>query len=276
MKKPIKKKRPGLLKIQGLFRTTITKRQRFIIAVVFLSFGLFSVEHVLGRSGLLFGIVLALLTPLLVFVTNHRDIRENFSWNVFILPFFYSLSFALFYFLVPPRFLTRIALTSLYAIGLYSLFLCLNIFTVASIRTIGLLSSARTVSFVITLVSYFFLVRVVLAVHLHMFFSTVLVSIFSSFLILQSIWSYTLENVTRTQLLWTVGLTTCLLEIFLLLLFWPSGATVVAIFLTGFFYTIVGLSHVWFEKRLFRGVLWEYVWVSVLIFCILVVFTSWW
>lgn len=253
----------------------ITKRQRFIIAVAFLSLGLFFSENLLGRSGIFLAMFLAILTPVLVFVTNYEDMRANFSPSALILPFFYSLSFALFYFLVPPRFLTRITMTSIYAIGLYSLLLCNNIFTVASIRTIGLLTSARTVSFVITLLSYFFLVRVVFSLHWHVVFSALLVFGFSFFLILQSIWTYTLEATSRLQIIWTASLSLALLEVFLLLLFWPSSSTVVAIFLSAFFYTLVGLTHVWFDKRLFRNVLWEYIWVFVLVFCILAVFTAW-
>lgn len=278
----MKKKKNNLLKKLEIFGgrkklriVAFNKRQRFIAAVLFLSVGLFLSEQLLGRSGIFLSIVLALLTPLFVYITNYDDINTNFSWNLFVLPFFYSLSFALFYFLVPPRFLTRVTMTSLYALGLYSLFLCNNIFTVASIRTIGLLASARTVSFVITLLSYFFLIRIMLSFHWHVAISAVIVFLFSFLLTIQSIWTYTLEKVTQGQILWTVALAACLTELFIVLWFWPSSPTIVAIFLAGFFYVVVGLSHVWFEKRLFRGVLWEYIWVSVVIFCILTVFTSW-
>lgn len=259
----------------GISKLDIPKRQRFIIAVGLLSLGLFLSEYFLGRSGIIMIIALSILTPIAVFVTNYSDIKSNFSWNLFILPFFYSLSFALFYFLVPPRFLTRLTMTAFYAVGLYSLFLCNNIFTVASVRTIGLLTSARTVYFVITLLSYFFLVRVILSLHLHSVVASLIVFIFSFFLILQSIWTYTLERISKTELVWTLVLSVALLEVFVILLFWPSSPTVVAIFQAGFFYTVVGMTHVWFEKRLFRGVLWEYVWVSVLIFCLLALFTTW-
>ena len=134
-----------------------TKRQRFILGVLILSTGLFISEHLLGKSGIYTVFSIAILSDVFLFLVLYRDLKENFSLQVFILPFFFSLSFGLFYFLVPARYITRIIMTSLYALGLYSLFLSENIFTVSSIRTIALLSSARTVSFVITLLSYFFL-----------------------------------------------------------------------------------------------------------------------
>jgi hypothetical protein len=72
-----------------------------------------------------------------------------------------------------------------------------------------------------------------------------------------------------------LAMTVLLLEAAGALWFWPSSPTVIALFLTGFFYTLVGLSHVWFERRLFKGVLWEYVWVGVVVFFVLNLFTHW-
>ncbi|MCL5435015.1 MAG: hypothetical protein M1405_01365 [Patescibacteria group bacterium] len=46
-------------------------------------------------------------------------------------------------------------------------------------------------------------------------------------------------------------------------------------FLTGIFYSIVGLSQAWFEKRLFKSVIVEYAWVALVVFIVLVVFTTW-
>lgn len=253
----------------------ISKRQKFVIAVVFLSLGLFLSELLFGKSGVFFAFLLAFLTDILLFWTNKKDIKENFQSSIFILPFFYSLSFGLFYFLVPSRFLTRIIITSLYAAGLYSLFLSQNIFTVASIRTIALLASARTVSFILTIVSYFFLANIVFSLNLPFIPTSILILVFSFFLVSHSLWTYTLEKSLFAQKLWILALLICILEVSLILWFWPSNPTIIALFLTGFFYTMVGLSHVWFEKRLFRGVLWEYIWVGVIVSCILFLSTSW-
>lgn len=253
----------------------LSKRQKFILATIILSLGLFLSEYSFGKSGFYISLFLPVLTTVLLLWSNFEDIKDNFSLQIFILPFLYSLAFALFYFLVPARFLTRIIITSIYAIGLYSLFLCQNIFTVASIRTIALLSSARTTSFLITLVSYFFLSNIIFSLHTNIFYVSGLIFIFSFLLIHQSIWTYTLEKSIKTNFLWTLSLAVLLFEIALIFWFWPSNPTVIALFMTGFFYMIVGLSHVWFDKRLFRGVLWEYVWVAVIVLLILIAFTSW-
>ncbi len=260
-----------ILRIKKIF-FGISKRQKFIISVIGLSLLLFLAQQMLGKSGLYIAFFLSFFTIILLFLSVSKDLKNNFSPQIFILPFFYSLSFGLFYFLVPARFLTRVIMTSLYALGLYSLLLSVNIFVVSSIRTIALLSSARTVSFITTLLSYFFLVNVVFSMHLNVFFTLVLVFAFSFSLILQSLWTYSLDSKLFYNVLWVLSLSLCLVEIALALWFWPMLPTIIALFLTGFFYIIVGLSQVWLEKRLFRSVMWEYVWVAVLMFLIFIFF----
>lgn len=274
-KKPHKKKPLFLLFLERFNSFIQNKRQRFILAVIFLSIGMFFTEHLLGKPFIFVSLLLSVLTVLLFLWSNYNDIKENFSFNIFILPFFYSLSFGVFYFLIPARFLTRILMTSFYAIGLYSLFLAQNIFIVASIRTIALLSSARIVSFVISLISYFFLSDVVFSLDLPLIPTALLFLFFSLPLILQSLWTITLEKSPVGYVGWASGLGICLLELSAVLWFWPSQPTIIALFLTGFFYTIVGLSHAWLEKKLFKSVMWEYIWVGVVVFLILISFTAW-
>jgi len=254
---------------------TIDKHQKFVIAVFILSTILFASQYQFARLGVVVSIIMAIVTNIFLYWAVKNDLKENFSWSVFLLPFFYSLSFSLFYFLIPARLLFRLILTSLYAFGLYSLFLSQNIFIVSSIRTIALLSGARIVSFVITLISYFFLTNTLFTLHLTLPPMLVLLGLYTFPLIMQSIWTYTLQKSVQSVTVWVAALTLCILEAGVLLWFWPSNPTVTALFLTGFFYTIVGLSHIWFDKRLFRGVLWEYVWVGVTVFFVLLLFTSW-
>ncbi|MEX2012917.1 MAG: hypothetical protein WD967_00765, partial [Candidatus Levyibacteriota bacterium] len=183
---------------------TVNKRQIFLIGVFILSLGLFITQYLFGKSGIVAVFLLSLLTVFFMYWALQKDLRERFVPQVFILPFFYSLAFGLFYFLVPARFLTRIGVTLVYAFGLYSLFLSANIFTVSAIRTIALLSSARTVSFVITILSYFFLANVVFSLHLNIFFLLPALLFFSFPLILHSVWTYSLE-ITLKEAFWWAG-----------------------------------------------------------------------
>src|SRR3989344_4169459 len=106
----------------------LSKRQKLITGVLLLSLGLFISQNLLGKSGVYTVFSLAIITDIFLFLILYKDLKDNFSPQIFILPLIFSLSFGLFFFLVPARFLTRIITTSLYAIGLYSLFLSENIF----------------------------------------------------------------------------------------------------------------------------------------------------
>lgn len=250
----------------------IPKRQKFIISVVILSLVLFFSEQLLGKGGIYIAILLSIFTDLFVFWAIRKDLQDNFSPQVFILPLIYTLACALFYFLFPVRFLTRVGMTSLYAFGLYSLLLSENIFIVSSIRTIALLSSARTVSLIVTILSYFFLSNVVFSLHFDIIITLLLIFAFSFPLILHSIWTHTLENNSLTHAEWISLIAVCLCETAFALWFWPADPTIIALFLTGVFYILVGISQVWLDKRLFKSVMWEYVWVAVIIFLVFITF----
>src|SRR5579872_7322537 len=240
----------------------IPKRQKFVIAVIILSVGLFYFQQHLGKSGVLLPFLLAIATEVFMYWAMRKDIKDTSSLQVFFLPFIFSLAFSLFYFLTPARLIIKAITTLLYAFGLYSMFLSQNIFTVASIRTIALLSGARIVSFLLTLVSYFFLTNVIFSLHFPLIPTSLLLLLTSFLLIYHSIWTYTLEPSLKAYLPWTIGLALCLFEMSLLLWFWPSTPTVLSLFLTGFLYIIVGLSHVWLDKRLFKSILLEYAWIG--------------
>ena len=262
-------------KLKKFLRFFINKRQKFIAFTFILSVVLFISEYVLGKSAVVMIFGVATLSSLFLYFSLREDLKENFSPQVLILPFFYSLAIGLFYLLVPARFLTRVGMTFLYALGLYSLFLSQNIFIVSAIRTIQLLSGARTVSLVLTLLSYFFLSNVVFSLHLNFFFTIILVFLYSFPLVLQSVWTYTLEKNIFSQVFWVSTLTVCLVEVAAFLWFNLSTPTVIALFLTSIFYVTLGLSHAWIERRLFRSVILEYFWVTAVSFIFLIFFSSW-
>ncbi len=256
---------------------TISKRQKFVIAVIFLSIGLFASSSVeAGKYAVFVALGLACITDLFLLWSIYTNLKESFLGSVFVLPFFYSFAFTMFYFLLPSNLIARLIAVTVYALGLYSLFLSQNVFIVSSARTIALLSGARIVSFIITILSYFFLTDTVFSLHLPVYLMVALLSLYTFPLVYQSIRTYALQKTEYPSLhLWSGSVTLCLIEAAAILWFWPSGPHIISIFLTGFFSTLVGLSHIWYERRLFRGVLWEYVWICVIVFLVLLGFTQW-
>lgn len=254
----------------------MNKRQKFILGVFVLTLGIFVSEYLTGANLAIFALFLSILSAVILYVSLASDIKNTFFYPILVLPFFFTLSFCLFYQLIPARLLTRIALTSLYAFGMYSLFLTENIFAVSAIRTITLLRSARIVSFVITIIVFFLLTNIIFSLRLHPLLSPIAIFAISFLLNFQSLWIYSLsKEFLRQDALLSVLIALCLGELSLVLNMWPVDASIYSIFLTGIFYPYSGLAHVWVEKRLFRGILWEYVWVGFLAVLILIFFSNW-
>ncbi len=258
------------------FPIHLNKRQKLVFIVVFLSVGLFVSEYFSGFNVILLTLFLSILTDIFLYLVLKKDIKGTFYYPIFILPFFYTIAFSLFYSLIPARFLTRVGLTGIYAFGLYSLFLTENIFAVSGIRTINLLRSARIVSFVLTILVLFFLLNIGFSLRPPFYLLPIAVFVFSFFLNFQSLWTYSLDvSQIKETLFSSLIISLSMLELSLILTIWPVDASIYSIFLTGVFYTYSGLGHAWIERRLFKGVLWEYVWVGFLSILILLFFSKW-
>lgn len=255
----------------------LSKRGKFVVSVLLLSIALFFSEYSTGGVVILLGFLLSILTVVLLYYVLKDDIsKKSYFFPILILPFFFTLSFSLFYSLVPARLLTRLILTFIFAFGAYSLFLTENIFAISSLRTINLLRSARIVSFVITIFVLFFMFNIIFSLRLPLYITPILVGIISFLMCAQFLWSYS-ENKETSHDVYVFSGTIAIMmgELALVLSLWPVTAAIYAIFLTGIFYTYSGLSHAWLERRLFKGILWEYVWVGFLSILFLILFSKW-
>lgn len=255
---------------------SLSKRGKFVLFVFVLTLGVFSSEFLTGTFLILAGLVMAFLTVLFLYIALHEDIKPSTFYPVVILPFFYTLAFVLFYSLIPSRLLSRLIVTSVYAFGLYSLFLSQNIFVISAARTINLVRSARIVSYVITIFVLFCMASIIFSLRLPVFMTPILIAIVSFLLSFQSLWAYTEDRENTKEVTVYSGFIALMMgELALVLTVWPVTAAIYSIFLTGLFYTYLGLSHTWLEKRLFKSVLWEYVWVGTLSILFLVLFSKW-
>lgn len=254
----------------------LDKRKRFVLAVGLLALGLLISQFMTGFGRVVASLILAILSGSSLFVIIYQDIKGTFSYPLFILPLLYTLSLGLFYFLVPERFLTRIIVTIFFAVTTYALFLSHNIYAVSSIRTIQLLRAAHAVSFFLTAIAFFIFVNIIFTLHLMPYMLLGLVFIISFPLIVQILWNINLEgSISKDVLFFSLSLSFIIGQIATMLSFWPTSPTVAALFLSGNFYTFVGLSQHWLERRLFKGILWEYIWVILIVFLVLIFTTKW-
>ena len=253
-----------------------SKRQKFVLAVGALSVGIFLAEFVKGINFIFVAVALAFLTNIFQFIILRRDIQKTFFYPLFILPFLYTLAFNLFFLLIPSRLVSRFILTGLFAFGLYSLYLAQNIFAVSALRTINLLRSARIVSFVVSILVMFFLVNIIFSFRLEFFALPLIIFVLTFLLSFQSLWVYALDkSLIPTVFFFSLFTAISIMQLALVLTIWPVTAAIYSLFITGIFYTYSGLSQSWIEKRLFKGVLWEYIWVGFLSIFFLIVFSKW-
>lgn len=261
-------------KLQKLLK--LNKRQRLVFSVLTLSILFFFLQFLKDTQLFAATLGLAVLTDALLYLILRKDVKGTFFYPILILPFFFSLSFPFFYTLVPDRLISQLIITTLYAFGLYSLFLTQNIFAVSGIRTINLLRSARIVSFVLTLLVLFFLFNFAFSLRQFYFVTPVLIFTVSFFMGFESLWSYSLNKQQVKELTFSSFIISFgLMQLALVLILWPVNAAVYSLFLTGIFYTYLGLIHAWLEKRLFKGILWEYIWVCFISVLFLIVFSRW-
>jgi hypothetical protein len=112
-------------------------------------------------------------------------------------------------------------------------------------------------------------------VHIPLFILPFLIFIIAFLLIFQSFWFHSFQtNALKEISLWAAIIAAGICELSFVLGIWPIGSTVYAVSLTSVFYVLVGLSQVWFDERLFRGVLWEYVWIGFISILLLLFFSG--
>lgn len=261
----------------------LSKRNKFVIAAVFLTILLFASFYLALQLRLIVIPVIALLSSFILFIILYDDLKQSATGGLFStqllllsLPFFYTLAFGFFYSLLPIRFLARGGLAGFYGIGLYALYLSHNIYAVAGIRTIQLLKAAHSVGLLLTVLTHFFLINIIFSLHLIAGYTFILVLLLSFVLIFPVIWNINLETfISKRVLIFSSMLAFIIAQMALILSFWPAHPTVVALFLSGNLYTFVGLSQAWLERRFFKNTLWEFVGVAIIVLLVLLVFTKW-
>ncbi|KKU49487.1 hypothetical protein A2875_00985 [Candidatus Gottesmanbacteria bacterium RIFCSPHIGHO2_01_FULL_46_14] len=255
---------------------TVSKRQLFVIITVILTIVLVLTQLVSGE----FRYPMVALLSLAAYFLSAFGLREDLKgieWmSLLILPTLFTTATALFYFLLPVRWLTRLPVAALYAVGMYALLLTENIYNVAAIRTIALLRAAHSVGFVLTLVTYFLLTQTLLAFRLWAFPNMLLVGVLGGVFAFQSLWAMELESqVSKRVYLFSLVVAVIQMELAWVLSFWPIRTTLLALFYTTTYYGITGLAQQYLTERLYKRTIIEFMSVMAIVFLI-VLFTARW
>lgn len=193
-----------------------------------------------------------------------------------ILPVYFSVAIALFYFLLPVRWLTRLPVIAGYGISIYLLFLTQNIYNIAAIRTIQLLRAAHAVGFLFTVVTAFLLLNVVFALRFDPWWIALASIIISFPLLLSAIWSFELEEfLSKRVFVFAIILSLAVGQIAWAISFWPVLPIIGALTVVSALYVFLGTTQFHFAQRLNKRTIYEYSLVAAVVFILVMLTTSW-
>lgn len=254
----------------------IDKRQRFVITSVLLSLGFVAVS--LLDNQFRFGsiAVLSVLTLILFAWSIFEGLGRNMTLLTLVLPFAFTVGVGLFWFLLPATIWARIPAVLFYGIGVYALCSTANVYTVAAVRNIALLRSARGVGFVLTLVTSFLLYDTILSLRATPLVSAPLVALVTLLLAMQGLWAIPLSKDFNREVS-TLALVSALVlaQTVVVLYFWPVTVVVGSLFLTATLYLLLGLGQARLEARLFPQIVREYLVVGAFVLLGMFLATSW-
>lgn len=257
-------------------KLNLDKRKKIIIATIIITLGLIFVgmiQNIFISYRFIIGLgVLAYFLSLWALWEGMTPLKAVI---LLILPTFFTVAVASFYFLLPIRWLTRLPVALIFGLSFYSLLLSQNVFNVASERTIPLYRAASTVSFLFTLVTAFFLFNVVSGFDLPFYINGVVVALICLPLSLQSLWSLEMESVSAQHLVYSLLVSLIVSEVAIALSFWPVAPTIWSLTLATLIYILFGLIMEFQRGRLTQRVVREYLGVGILVLIFSILSTSW-
>jgi len=223
---------------------------------------------------------LVFLLAIVTYVGSAFALREDLAGveriTLLIPPTLYSAAVALFYFLLPPRWLTRIPVAALYAIGLYAFLLTENIYNVAANRTIALLRAARSVGFLLTICTFYLLMLTVVSFRSFPIGATLVITGLSFLHIFPSLWAMELTGKASTRvILLSVSLSVLLGELAWILSFWPMPTAMIALLMSSVFYSTVGIGQEYLANKLYKKTIIEFFIVCIFVFIAALLTTRW-
>lgn len=254
----------------------LNKRQKIVLSSILLTIGLISTQLVDFNLRFRFLTGLAVFAYALSLWSLWDGLNIVKALVLMILPTFFTVAVASFYFLLPIRWLTRLPVAFAFGLTFYLLLLAQNVFNVASLRTIPLYRAASTAGFLFTLLSAFFLYDVIFSFNLLFLWNGLTVLIVSFPLILQVLWSIKMEDkISISVLVQSFILSLVLGELALSFSFWPMHPIIRSLSLSSAMYVLLGLTTGELRGKLNKRVVWEYLGIGIVVLLVGFVTTSW-
>lgn len=239
------------------------RREKFVIASVLLSLGLLLMQYVSLEWRYLAVAVLAIISYLVSAWALFEDLEKHEWLTIVPFPALYTVAVGLFYFLLPANVLSKAAILGFFSIGMYALYLTANIFSVAKGRTIQLVHAAHAVGLLFTLLTSLLFTNTIFSLRLPFYFNGLLIGLVHFPLIIMSLWSVQLEKrLSREVRELALIVTLFVVELGVILSFYPLSVWNSALFIMAFCYISLGVVHNFLRGRLFTNTLTEYTLVA--------------
>lgn len=253
-----------------MHRLKVTKREELVIAALVLT-GLMLLFYIIPL-----GILKYSLIPVLIIASYGASLfvgREGLKKiEYFVLPILsvlYTISSALFYNIIPERWLTRLAFIFTYGFLLYSIFLIINIFNAAKLKNIQLLKVARTIYFFVSSFTVFLFSYVILSFHFYNILESIVIGVFIFLISLTFVWSFFLnQSFSKQELFFAAFPAILIFELSLAITFWPLNIYLASLFLTSVYYSLIGIMDNLLSFKVRGWSLLEYVAINAFIFAL--------
>jgi len=247
------------------------RREKFIITSILLSLGLLATQYI-PLDWRYLGVVALFVLSYLSSAWALADDLQAHEWLTIVpFPAFYASSVALFYFLLPEMFWSRLIIIAIFGIGMYALLLTANIFSVAKGRTIQLLYAAHAIALFFAMITSLLFSNVIFSLRLPFYLNAILIFAVHFSLVTMSLWSIELKpKIDKNVILYSFVFGVILTEIAILFSFLPMEIWNQALFIMSFFYIGLSVLQSFLKGRLFTSTINEFNLVAILMLVLFV------
>lgn len=252
------------------------KRVRFILSSVILALGLMATQLV-SADIRYFAIFLFFVASYSVSAWALSTTINGVEWMTIVpFPAMYALSVSLFYFLLPSSVISRVAIITLFGVGMYALYLSSNILAFGKIKTIQLLRAAHAVGSLFLFLMLLFLYNFIFSLHLHPIINMLLIGAVSFLPVFCATWSVELDpKISKKVLYISIFFTLFLSEVAFSVSLLPIGLWTASLYLTSLVYVGFGIIQNYLIGRLFIQTLREYIWLTSFVTIALLFLIQW-
>lgn len=202
---------------------------------------------------------------------------EKTEWiTLFLMPVLLTVSFYLFYFLFPVRWLTRLPFMVLYGFSIYAVLLTSNIFNVGVERSLQLHRAAFSVNYFYQTLVLFLLLQVIYSFRQNFLINGLATGIVTLPLVLQLLWTARPKTQLEPQIIrYAMFVGFIMLQLSIILSLVPLKGSIYSLALTAVYYSLTGLIYHYTENKLYRQTIREYSIVISFIAIILVLSLQW-